>query len=76
MRSISWAVLCYILATLPRESAGEHSPFSIPSQDQQSLDDNWAVIVSSSRFWLNYRHTTNALGIYTSIKRYVVQNKN
>lgn len=29
----------------------------------------WAVIVSSSRFWLNYRHTTNALAIYNAIKR-------
>ncbi len=31
--------------------------------------ETWAVIASSSRFWLNYRHTANALGIYNSIRR-------
>lgn len=30
--------------------------------------DTWAVIVNSSRFWLNYRHTANALGLYRSLK--------
>ncbi|KAL4521683.1 hypothetical protein Ndes2526A_g01869 [Nannochloris sp. 'desiccata'] len=30
---------------------------------------SWAVIASSSRFWLNYRHTANVLGVYNSIKR-------
>lgn len=33
--------------------------------------DTWAVIVSSSRFWLNYRHTSNALSIYQEVKRCV-----
>jgi hypothetical protein len=31
--------------------------------------DTWAVIVSSSRFWLNYRHTSNALAVYQAVKR-------
>eukprot|EP00890_Picochlorum_soloecismus_P003076 jgi/Picsp_1/376/NSC_00374-R1_gpi-anchor transamidase precursor len=30
--------------------------------------DTWAVIVNSSRFWLNYRHTANALGLYRSLR--------
>lgn len=28
-----------------------------------------AVIVSTSRYWLNYRHTANALAIYATVKR-------
>ena len=35
--------------------------------------DTLAVIVSSSRFWLNYRHTTNAFSVYESIKRQVTR---
>lgn len=31
--------------------------------------DNWAVIISSSRYWLNYRHSSNALGVYQAIRR-------
>jgi glycosylphosphatidylinositol transamidase (GPIT) subunit GPI8 len=38
--------------------------------DQVHASNSWAVIASSSRFWLNYRHTANALGVYNSIKRY------
>ena len=32
--------------------------------------DTWAVIVSSSRYWLNYRHASNALGIYQAVRRW------
>ncbi|OXB70461.1 UNVERIFIED_CONTAM: hypothetical protein H355_009086, partial [Colinus virginianus] len=31
--------------------------------------NNWAVIVSTSRYWQNYRHTANALTIYFTVKR-------
>ncbi|OQR94354.1 GPI-anchor transamidase [Achlya hypogyna] len=31
--------------------------------------NNWAVIVDASRFWFNYRHITNALSLYHSVKR-------
>jgi len=31
--------------------------------------NNWAVIVSTSRFWHNYRHTANALTFYRICKR-------
>ena len=32
-------------------------------------DDTWAVIASGSRYWLNYRHAANALGVYQAVKR-------
>ena len=34
------------------------------------IDNNWAVIVCSSRYWFNYRHLTNALSIYATIRSY------
>jgi len=30
--------------------------------------DNWAVIVSTSRYWHNYRHLTNALAVYRIVR--------
>lgn len=32
-------------------------------------DDTWAVILSSSRYWLNYRHSANALAVYQAVRR-------
>lgn len=31
--------------------------------------NNWAVIVGTSTFWFNYRHTSNALSVYHTLKR-------
>lgn len=31
--------------------------------------NNWAVLVSASRFWFNYRHMANTLGLYRVVKR-------
>ena len=30
---------------------------------------NWAVLVSTSKFWFNYRHSANALSLYRTVKR-------
>ena len=38
-------------------------------QHTEHAPDNWAVIVSTSRFWHNYRHAANALGIYRLARR-------
>lgn len=35
----------------------------------KSPRNNWAVLVSTSKYWFNYRHSANALSIYRSIKR-------
>lgn len=34
-----------------------------------NTSSTWAVIVNASRFWLNYRHTANAMTLYHSLKR-------
>ncbi len=31
--------------------------------------NNWAVLVSTSRFWFNYRHMANTLSMYRTVKR-------
>jgi phosphatidylinositol glycan class K len=31
--------------------------------------NNWAVIVDTSRFWFNYRHSANALALYRAVKQ-------
>ena len=31
--------------------------------------NTWAVIVSTSRYWLNYRHAANALAVYRAVRR-------
>ncbi|KAA6410574.1 MAG: gpi-anchor transamidase precursor [Lasallia pustulata] len=34
-----------------------------------SHTSNWAVLVSTSRFWFNYRHLANVLSLYRTVKR-------
>ncbi|KAI4151040.1 MAG: hypothetical protein LQ340_003731 [Diploschistes diacapsis] len=36
---------------------------------QQPHTSNWAVLVSTSRFWFNYRHLANVLSLYRTVKR-------
>lgn len=31
--------------------------------------NNWAVLVSTSRFWFNYRHMANVLSMYRTVRR-------
>ena len=36
---------------------------------QQDVGDTFAVIVSSSRYWFNYRHNADALAMYHAVRR-------
>ena len=40
------------------------SPFALAAHT-----NNWAVLVSTSRFWFNYRHLSNTLSLYRTVKR-------
>ncbi|KAI4220666.1 MAG: hypothetical protein L6R36_007455 [Xanthoria steineri] len=42
------------------------TPLPPPSTQHTS---NWAVLVSTSRFWFNYRHLANVLSLYRTVKR-------
>lgn len=46
----------WLLAALVLLASAEHT-------------SNWAVLVSTSRFWFNYRHLANVLSLYRSVKR-------
>ena len=41
------------------------NPFLAPA----THTSNWAVLVSTSRFWFNYRHLANVLSLYRTVKR-------
>lgn len=46
-----------------------------PTEDAENViknsehTNNWAVLVSTSRFWFNYRHMANVLSLYRTVKR-------
>jgi phosphatidylinositol glycan class K len=41
----------------------------IPAAAETQHTSNWAVLVSTSRFWFNYRHMANTLSLYRTVKR-------
>lgn len=43
--------------------------FSIVHAQESQHTNNWAVLVSTSRFWFNYRHMANVLSMYRTVKR-------
>lgn len=43
---------------------------------QVLAEDNWVIILNSSKFYFNYRHTVNALLIYQTVKRYGIPDDN
>lgn len=48
------------------------SAIAAPPQTQTQTShhtNNWAVLVSTSRFWFNYRHMANVLSMYRTVKR-------
>ncbi|KAA1118947.1 glycosylphosphatidylinositol anchor biosynthesis [Puccinia graminis f. sp. tritici] len=63
-RCLSMAVIpLAILMQANRSNAVDHS-------------NNWAVLVCTSRFWFNYRHIANTLGMYRSVKRLGIPDSN
>lgn len=42
---------------------------TIPTAVSSEHTSNWAVLVSTSRFWFNYRHLANVLSLYRTVKR-------
>eukprot|EP00127_Corallochytrium_limacisporum_P000470 Clim_evm26s13 gene=Clim_evmTU26s13 len=46
------------------------------SNSTTSHNDNWAVLVSGSRFWFNYRHSANTLSFYRIVKEHGIPDSN
>lgn len=42
---------------------------ALPLSTTATHTSNWAVLVSTSRFWFNYRHLANTLSLYRTVKR-------
>lgn len=56
MKAFSQVLALLALHILPLLTAATHT-------------SNWAVLVSTSRFWFNYRHLANVLSFYRTVKR-------
>ncbi|KAL5522350.1 GPI8 [Sanghuangporus baumii] len=48
----------------------------LPTSTSLNHTNNWAVLVSASRYWFNYRHMSNALGMYRTVKRLGIPDSN
>lgn len=60
------------LSLLSLLSLSPHLSSSTTNTPQPPLHhhtSNWAVLVSTSRFWFNYRHLANVLSLYRTVKR-------
>ncbi|KJH46805.1 LSM domain protein [Dictyocaulus viviparus] len=44
--------------------------------DATGHTNNWAVLVCTSRFWFNYRHVSNVLALYHTVKRLGIPDSN
>lgn len=70
-----WTVLVWAVAASELGEANNDSNFGISSENAQHIvstsghTNNWAVLVSTSRFWFNYRHMANTLSLYRTVKR-------
>ena len=49
---------------------------SVPNAAASASTNTWVVLVSTSRYWFNYRHTANALSIYRIVKAAGVPDSN
>ncbi|KHJ34515.1 putative gpi-anchor transamidase precursor [Erysiphe necator] len=59
MRIFKWVELYFIYITI----------FAAPAFISAEHTSNWAVLISTSRFWFNYRHLANVLSLYRTVKR-------
>lgn len=57
------------MCTFAHEEVLSNSDSTEREPQQPQHTNNWAVIVSTSRFWFNYRHMANALSLYRTVKR-------
>jgi len=59
-----WLLLSAVCLVCVAATAGEDA--------SSAVRNNWAVIVDASRYWFNYRHAANALGIYRELRDFGV----
>jgi phosphatidylinositol glycan class K len=62
---LTFSLLCF--SAFANETVFGNDDAIIATEHQHT--NNWAVIISTSRFWFNYRHMANALSMYRTVKR-------
>jgi len=50
--------------------------FENDAKEKGRHDNNWAVLVCTSKFWYNYRHTTNTMVFYHLVKKLGISDSN
>lgn len=80
LRTICQSLLCLVLfihAVRCLDSGWEERVQSF-FKDKSGVGhtNNWAVLVCSSRYWFNYRHMANTLGMYRTVKRLGIPDSN
>jgi hypothetical protein len=75
--------LAVVLSNSPARVAAARSPGPADaattrgaSAQRRNHSSNWAVLVSTSRYWLNYRHVVNTFSIYHVVKRLGIPDSN
>ncbi|KAL7278312.1 hypothetical protein ACG7TL_008288 [Trametes sanguinea] len=67
----------YILDPLGKVIYAQAEPVAeFFGRQSSSHTNNWAVLVCASRYWFNYRHMANALGMYRTVKRLGIPDSN
>lgn len=70
MKIVSGLLGLLCLSSVLAESGFSPSEVTEKSQFREARHtNNWAVLVSTSRFWFNYRHMANVLSFYRTVKR-------
>ncbi|KAI7826414.1 peptidase C13 family-domain-containing protein [Kickxella alabastrina] len=62
-----YTLLCCVTLLAAADPSGEAKMEQFFDQDDHT--NNWAVLVCTSRFWFNYRHISNTLSMYRTVKR-------
>lgn len=65
----SLLLVCALADETITNSESSQNTESESSFSTSSHSNNWAVLVSTSRFWFNYRHMANTLSMYRTVKR-------
>lgn len=70
LTSFFYVIISYVLLGLATADEEINSEFENSGFTGSSTHtNNWAVLVSTSRFWFNYRHMANVLSLYRTVKR-------
>ncbi|KAI6116310.1 peptidase C13 family-domain-containing protein [Pisolithus croceorrhizus] len=75
-RHCLFLLVCLAASTLAISQDERVSDFFGRHTGTSGHTNNWAVLVCASRYWFNYRHMANALGMYRTVKRLGIPDSN